>query len=164
MGDEGGGYAIGVGALRAVVRADDGREAATVMRDDVLRALALRDPADLIAWAASASKAEVAGLVPIVVRAAANGDPAARQLVDQAVRELAAHVAAILERMGPWPAPPPLLLWGGLVGEDGPLREGLVRELALAPVELRRGRIDPTMGAAKLALAAAARRGRTTSG
>ena len=160
LGDEGGGYAIGLGALRAVVRAEDGREAATVMRDDVLRVLAMSDPTELVPWAASASKAEVAGLVPIVVRAAANGDPAASQLVDEAVRELARHVSAILDRMGPWPAPPPLVLWGGLIGEEGPLRAVLVRELTPYDVELRDGQIDPAMGAARLALAALAKRAR----
>jgi N-acetylglucosamine kinase-like BadF-type ATPase len=160
LGDEGGGFAIGLGAVRAVVRAEDGREGATVMRDGVLRALALSDPTELVPWAASASKAEVAGLVPIVVRAAANGDPAASQLMDEAVRELARHVGAILDRMGPWPAPPPLVLWGGLIGEEGPLRAGLVRELGPHDVELRAGQIDPTMGAARLALAALAKRAR----
>jgi glucosamine kinase len=84
-------YAIGLGAVRAVVRAEDGREGATVMRDGVLRVLALADPVELIPWAASAGKAEVAGLVPIVVRAASNGDPAASQLMDEATRELTAR-------------------------------------------------------------------------
>ena len=154
LGDEGAGYAIGLGALRAVARAEDGREGATVMRDDVLRALALREPTDLIAWAASASKAEVAALVPIVVRAAATGDSAAQQILDEAARELARHVTALLDRLGPWRAPPPLLLWGGLIGEDGPLRERLSSELGPYDVELRGGAIDATMGAARLALRA----------
>ena len=157
LGDEGGGYTIGLGALRAVVRADDGREPATLMKDDVLRALALSEPADLVPWAAAAGKAEIAGLVPIVVRAARNGDPAACHLLDEAVRELTKHVTAILERLGPWREPPPLLLWGGLIGEDGPLRESLIRELSPLPVELRDGPIDPTLGAASLALEALAR-------
>jgi N-acetylglucosamine kinase-like BadF-type ATPase len=156
LGDEGGGYGIGLGALRAVVRAEDGREGATIMRDDVLRALALDDPSDLVPWVGSASKAEVASLVPIVARAAANGDPAASHLLDEAVRELAKHVRAILERMGPWPAPPPLLLWGGLLADGGPLREALGRELAPYPVELRSAPIDPAVGAARLALHALA--------
>lgn len=159
LGDEGGGFAIGLGAVRSVVRAEDGRESATVMRDDVLRALGLDDPKDLIPWAASATKAEVAGLVPVVVRAAASGDPAARHLMDQAVRELAKHVTAVLERMGPWPSPPPLLLWGGLIGENGPLRERLSRVLGPLPVEVRSDSIDPTMGAARLALQALGRDG-----
>lgn len=159
LGDEGGGYAIGLGAVRGVVRAEDGREGATVMRDDVLRALALDDPTELVPWAASATKAEVAGLVPIVLRAAASGDPAARHLVDEAVRELATHVTAILERLGPWPSPPPLLLWGGLIDERGPLRERLSRELRSIPVDLRSDAIDPTMGAARLALQALGREG-----
>jgi len=160
LGDEGGGYAIGLGALRSVVRAEDGREPATLMRDEVFLALAVGDPTDLIPWAAGASKAEVAGLVPSVVRAAARGDPAASELLDGAVRELVRHVAAILERLGPWPAPPPLFLWGGLIGEGGPLRERLVRELAPYDVELHPGQIDPAMGAAKLALGAIGEGGR----
>jgi N-acetylglucosamine kinase-like BadF-type ATPase len=157
LGDEGGGYAIGLGALRAVVRAEDGRGGATVMRGDVLRALALSEPAELVPWTAGASKAEVAGLVPIIVRAAANGDPAACQLIDEAVRELTKHVRAVVERLGPWPSPPPLLLWGGLIGQEGPLRERLAREIASLPVGLREDPIDPTLGAAQLALEALAR-------
>jgi len=164
LGDEGSGYALGLGAVRAVVRAEDGREDATVMRDDVLRALALSDPSELIPWAAGASKAEVAGLVPIVVRAAANGDPAASGLIDEAVRELARHVTAVLDRMGPWPAPPPLLLWGGLIGEEGPLHGRLEAELTPFDVELRRGRIDPPMGAASLALGSLRRSGSAGDG
>jgi glucosamine kinase len=160
LGDEGGGFTIGLGAVRAVVRAEDGREPATVMRDDVLRALALDDPRHLVPWAASATKAEVAGLVPIVVRAAANGDTAARRLMDEAARELAKHVTAVLERLGPWPAPPPLLLWGGLIGQGGPLRVSVSRQLGGVPAELRSDAIDPAMGAARLALQALERDGR----
>jgi len=159
LGDEGGGYAIGLAALRAVVRAEDGREPATGMRDEVLRALALAEPVELIPWVAAASKAEVAGLVPIVVQAAARGDAAAERVLDEATRELVRHVAAVLEGRGPWPAAPGLFLWGGLIDEEGPVRERLVRALAPCAVTVRRGRIDPTMGAAKLALRASVGRG-----
>jgi hypothetical protein len=101
------------------------------------------EPAELVPWAASASKAEVAGLVPIVVRAAANGDPAASQLMDEAVRELTKHVTAIVERMGPWPSPPrsaPL----GRADRAGRAPAGEPRPRELPPdVELR-GRIRST--------------------
>ncbi|HET9947436.1 MAG TPA: BadF/BadG/BcrA/BcrD ATPase family protein [Longimicrobiales bacterium] len=153
LGDEGSGYALGLGALRAVARAEDGREGPTLLRDLVLRALRLSDPADLIPWAGAARKADVAALVPVVLEAEERGDAAARALVARAVADLAEHVTAILARLGPWSAPPPLHLWGGLIGEGGPLRERLFRALTALPVQLQEGRIDPEMGAAALALA-----------
>lgn len=158
LGDEGSGYAIGLGALRAVVRAEDGRAGATAMRAGVLRELELESPAALTPWAATASKADVARLVPVVTRAADGGDPAAADLIARAVAGLEAHVVAVLRRVGPAPEDPELVLWGGLIGERGPLRTRLCDRLVSHPVVLRSGDPDPALGAAALALAALPKR------
>lgn len=154
LGDEGSGYAIGLGALSAVVRAEDGRSEPTALREDVLAALGLARPEELIPWAPSASKSDVAALVPVVVRSAEEGDHAARALLSEAVRELEAHIRAIVERTGPWGAKPALVLTGGLVGPGGPLRAELTERLASYPVDVRPGEVDAARGAALLALAA----------
>ncbi|HSH75109.1 MAG TPA: BadF/BadG/BcrA/BcrD ATPase family protein, partial [Longimicrobiales bacterium] len=71
LGDEGSAFALGMGALRAVARAEDGRAAATTLREGVLGTLGIEAAGALIAWAAGASKAEVAALAAVVTRAAA---------------------------------------------------------------------------------------------
>jgi N-acetylglucosamine kinase-like BadF-type ATPase len=140
--------------MRAAVRAEDGRAAPTRLLAYVMRELALDDPTELIPWAAAASKAEYAALVPVVARAAGEGDGAARAILDQAVSDLEVHVSAILARSGPWPSPPGLLLYGGLVAPEGTLRGALLVRLKSHPVEVRPGEIDAVAGAAMLAVAA----------
>jgi glucosamine kinase len=154
LGDEGSGYAIGLAAVRAAVRAEDGRSAPTRLLGEALGELGLEDPTELIPWAASASKAEYASLVPLVARLAQEGDPVARGILDDAVADLDAHVAAILTRSGPWPSRPELLLYGGLVAPGGTLREALLERLGSRPVDVRPGEVDAAVGAALLALSA----------
>lgn len=152
IGDEGSGYAIGLGALREVARAEDGRSEPTAMRAAVLDTLGLSDPEALIPWAGSATKAEMASLVPMVVEVAAEGDPAANALLDEAVAELLSHIAAILGRSGPGRGPARLALWGGMIGHGGSLRSRLLEALASQPVEPAEDEPDAAMGAALLAL------------
>jgi glucosamine kinase len=155
LGDEGSGYAVGLAAMRAAVRAQDGRDAPTRLLPYVLSELGLDDPTELIPWAAAASKAEYAALVPLVARAAEEGDETARAILDQAVAELEAHARAIVARSGPWAsARPRLLLYGGLVAPGGTLRAALLERLETHPVEVLPGECDAAAGAAMLAVAA----------
>lgn len=153
LGDEGSGYAIGLAALRAVARATDGRGPSTSLVDAVMERVGAETPRKLIPWAAGAAKGDVAALVPLVSVAASAGDAVAAEILERAVSDLSAHLAAAVERAGPWPEPPELALWGGLLGEGGPLREAVVREAGSYPVRLSDRPVDPAMGAAKLALA-----------
>lgn len=155
LGDEGSGFAIGTAALRAVARAADGRGPGTLLVDAVLEGLALDRVDTLVPWAAKASKGDVAGLVPLVARAAAEGDAVAAGLLGEAVPALCDHLRAVLERAGPWPRPPELVLWGGLLSPGGALHEAMVEAVGAFPVRLRCGDIDPALGAARLARASA---------
>ena len=152
LGDEGSGFRIGLDALHAVVRADDGRDPPTVLREAVLEALGLERARPLVGWIASASKAEVAALVPLVVRAAADGDEAARSILARAVDELVSHVGTVHRRAGPWPEPPDLALSGGLIFTRGPLRGPLVEALDGIALRLLDRDLDPPRGAARIAL------------
>ena len=151
LGDEGSGYAIGLKALRAVVRAEDKRTDPTSLRDGVLKALGLPACGDLVPWVAAAAKGEVAALVPVVVRSAEAGDRTAREILEDAAAQLDAHVAALLRLTGPWDAAPGLLLSGGLIAPEGPLRASLERRLAARPVAVRPDEVDAAVGAAMLA-------------
>ena len=151
LGDEGSGYAIGLKALRAIARAEDERIAPTTLTGEILGALHLDASVELIPWVASATKAEVAALVPIVARCAEAGDAAAREILEDAIAHLEAHVTALLHRTGPWTSRPGLLLSGGVIAPGGSLRSALVGRLAAHPVDVRHDEVDAAIGAAMLA-------------
>ncbi len=153
LGDEGSGFAIGLAALRAILHASDGRGARTSLTASVVGTLGLERPEALVAWCAAATKGDVAALVPVVVEAAEGGDMAARAILDAAVEDLSAHVAAAVERTGPWEESPVLVLWGGLLQPGGPLRSALEAAAAEHSCELDSRTVDPALGAAWLALA-----------
>ena len=152
IGDEGSGYAIGVAALQHVLRARDGRDPPTRMTEHVLEQCGVGDAAHLVEWIGSASKGEVAALVPIVAEAAARLDSAAVSILESAVAELESHVSSVLERTGPWEAPAPLVVWGGLLAEGGALRSATLQALERYPVSVSDVELDPPHGAATLAL------------
>jgi glucosamine kinase len=153
LGDEGSGHAIGIAALRAVARAADGRGRSTVLQSMILEHLALDGPDALIGWTGKATKREMAALVPLVSRAAAEGDPVAADILGTAVADLLEHLSTVLERAGPWPESPELVLWGGLLRGGGPLRTSVAEAASAYPVRLAAREVDPAMGAAKMALA-----------
>lgn len=153
LGDEGSGYWLGLQGLRTVARASDGREGATILSATILEALHLPDPQSLIPWTASAGKGEVAALAPLILEAAAQGDPGAGAILEEALEEIRLHLREVASRWAPWGIPIPLALVGGLVEEGGALRDslrGLVEEVG---GELCPHPVIPVRGAAHLALA-----------
>jgi len=154
LGDEGSGYALGSEGLRGIAHAEDGRGPATALRGGALEALGVEAVVDLIHWADTATKAQVASLAPLVVDAADAGDAVAERIVTAAVHALVVHVTAAFAAVGPDSGPPPeLVLWGGLIAEGGPLRARLLDELAATGRTVSDRSLDPPLGAARLALA-----------
>ena len=139
--------------MRCLAWAEDGRAPRTSMSETVLDFCGVDSVEDLITWREAASKAQVAAVAPLVVDAAARGDAAANETLAVAVRSLVAHVEASLEAAGPWDGPAPLVLWGGLLDAEGPLREQVTMALGHLDVRLEHHELDPAMGAARLALA-----------
>lgn len=160
LGDEGSGYGIGLDGLRGVVRASDGREPHTSLTRALLAATRAGAPRDLVAWAAGATKGEVAALSVVVAREARAGDTVAARVIHRALAAIRDHLAAALEGVvrggggvegvsAPRGVAPPeetagrartlgregssvVALVGGLVGENGALREaveGIAAEL-----------------------------------
>ena len=152
VGDEGSGYAIGLAALRRVLRADDGREPPTRLTEPVLERCGVSDPTKLVTWFAGATKGEVAAIAPLVADAAARLDTGATSIIEGAVQDLEQHVAAAIKRTEPWSGRAPLVLWGGLLAAGGPLRTPMLQALESLPVEVRDVELDPPSGAARLAL------------
>ncbi|MAF12516.1 hypothetical protein CMK11_18880 [Candidatus Poribacteria bacterium] len=131
LDDAGSGYAIGLAALRAVVRQADGRADRTPLADTVLPALGV-DIEGLVPWAATASKADIAALAPAALAASANGDAAAVSIVASAARDLAALVAAVGAKLG-LASQPVVVLSGSLLE----CNESFRRQVASAVLEWR---------------------------
>jgi glucosamine kinase len=98
-GDEGGGAWIGLGAVRLMLRAGDGRAPHTHLTD-AIRAVLAEGHADPMTWAVGARPADFAGLVPLVVSMAANGDGQARGLLARAGAELDGLLATLRDADG----------------------------------------------------------------
>ncbi len=152
LGDEGSGYGIGMGALRALVRGEDGRGVPTDLRDPVLKLLGLDGPADLIKWMATARKADVASLVPLIFEVAEAGDQATTTVIEKAVDDLVGHVRTLIRRLEPWPATPEVALAGGLLKEGRPLRGRVIRAIEALPCQVRDRTPDGATGACSLAM------------
>ncbi len=153
LGDEGSGYALGSAAMRAAVRAHDGRGPRTSLLDAVLAHIGVQAPEQLVAWTATASKGDIAALAPVVVDAAEMGDKVASELVDDAARELALHVAALQTRLAPWQERPILALAGGLLAPGRPMRDRVIEAVQRLdePPEILDREVDAASGAAAMA-------------
>ncbi len=127
IGDEGSGYDVGIGALRAAMAAYDGRAGATLLLRLILRRWRLPDVAALIDYVYSdrCAKSEIASIAEDVFSAAEQQDKVAAALIDNAAKQLAAHLTALLHRG--LSAPFSLALGGSLL-----LRQPALRETTLA--------------------------------
>ncbi len=153
FGDEGSAFAIGRDALAAVARAHDGRGPATALTNAVLRHTRCSAPEALIAWADRAGKAGIGALAPLVLQTSQDGVAAA--ILDRAADLLLDHVRALMDRIGPWPAPPGLAFAGGVLSPGSPLRQALLRQLdarplAVTPIDVA---VDAARGALRLSAA-----------
>jgi glucosamine kinase len=119
VGDEGSGYAIGVAGLRAALKAGDGRGPGTELGLELAGALGLNDLDEVPSWTAAAEKSEIGRLAPVVIAVAGRGDHVADAILDDAAAELRSHVGALVERLGPWASPVPVVFHGGLFQEPG---------------------------------------------
>jgi N-acetylglucosamine kinase-like BadF-type ATPase len=158
LGDEGSGYAIAVAALQAVVRAADRRSPPTVLTEWLLRELDARSPSDLIPvldmhGPDRADSHRLAALTPIVLRAAAEGDPTARAIRAQAAKELADLVLDLARNLNMAPGHYALAVAGGLLIHDGPLRQAMSDRLEAAQYAPQRLAVvpEPVRGALLLA-------------
>jgi N-acetylglucosamine kinase-like BadF-type ATPase len=156
MGDEGSAFDLARQALRAATQFADGRGPTTTLLADILADWGLATPAELVgrAYRSGLTHTDIAGLAPVVVRAAEHGDTVAVKLVQSAATDLARAVAAVSRALDLDAAAFPLALTGGLLLGAEFLRKRLLEELEAlgcecAPVELVP---QPALGAVRLAV------------
>jgi N-acetylglucosamine kinase-like BadF-type ATPase len=151
FGDEGSGYALARSALAAVARASDGRGPGTSLTNALTQAATLETADALLRWARGAPRTAVAGLAAAVQQTALDGDPVARRLVEDAARDLVAHVGPLRSHF-PAGGPVPMAIAGGLVCAGTPMRQAVTRNLRRdQSLTLRDDLVEPPLGALQLA-------------
>jgi N-acetylglucosamine kinase-like BadF-type ATPase len=152
-GDWGGGYDVGLAALSAAVRSEDGRGPRTALERAVPEHFGLATPGELVEaiHLGSVAQRRIIELPPLVFDAAA-ADPVAAAILDRLAAEVLALVHASIERLELGGAAVEVLLGGGMFRTgDGRLLGAI--EAGLGPeVELRVAASEPIVGAALLGL------------
>ncbi|HXA08837.1 MAG TPA: N-acetylmuramic acid 6-phosphate etherase [Chthoniobacterales bacterium] len=153
LGDAGGGYDLSLEMLRFVLRDYDLHRRGSELAQEVLRALGLNDLNELVRWAQTAGKMEIATLAPLVFAAGAAGHKEVNDILCAGARVLAEYTCAVADRLE-FRAPPVALL-GGLFRGHSIYVSAYRRELAeLSPVANVLVAEKPSaLGAAWLALA-----------
>lgn len=165
LGDEGSGYDIGLRALRAVVRASEGRAPETSLTGLLATAWRLSRPRDLVerVYRRGSARQRIAALARVVAAAAREGDAVAREILRQAGQELGELAGAVVVKLDLRGVGCPVALVGGVAGAGGGLQEaftGTVRGID-ATCRVVPSRFTPLVGALLLALEQA---GGTVSG
>lgn len=102
LADEGSGYSMGLKALRAIMKAYDGRGPYTLLTDIILGHLGLESIDHLIMWTYQKpfSKDRIGDLSKQVCDAAENGDQVSQQILAEEAKEAVRSVSAVVEKLG----------------------------------------------------------------
>src|SRR6202521_16006 len=151
LGDAGGGYFLSVQALRLILREYDLHRGEAQFTASILRALSLNSRDELVRWAQTADKMEIATLSPIVFEAARNGDPNVIRIIEEGAEVLTEYVEAVVSRLGL--LAPKVILLGGLFQRDSLYVAAFRRKLKKNLSDARVGMSEqsPEFGAAWLA-------------
>ncbi|MBX9724125.1 MAG: hypothetical protein K2X81_22145 [Candidatus Obscuribacterales bacterium] len=101
LADEGGSYWFGLSAMKAAVRAADGRSKETVLRQLVIERLELVTMNDIMhrLHVTGMSRLEIASLCPLLINAAKEGDEIATQIVAEGMSLLAECLETVAQRL-----------------------------------------------------------------
>jgi len=151
LGDTGGGYFLVIQALRLILREHDLHRGDVQLSAKILQALALNSLDDLVRWAQSADKMEVAALVPVVFEAAAAGDARVMEILEEGAQVLCEYTEAVAARLHL--LAPKVALIGGLFHRDSIYNHAFRRRLKknLPDARVVTTEQAPELGAAWLA-------------
>jgi len=151
LGDVGGGYYLSLQALRLILREYDLQRGEVQFTTKILRALSLNNLDELVRWAQTADKMEVAMLAPVVFEAAASGDSRVMEIIEEGARVLCEYTEAVATRLHV--LAPKVVLLGGLFQRDSIYNHAFRRRLkkALPDARVANSERAPEFGAAWLA-------------
>ena len=119
LGDKGSGYEIGLRAVKASVHYYDRDGDWPILGARVLRALMLNEPNELISWAQTATKTDVAALAIEVFGAAEENDKIANDILEAAANSLAKDGSACASRLAKAGSPVQFILAGSVLIKQG---------------------------------------------
>ena len=151
LGDTGGGYYLSIQALRLILREYDLRRSELEFGAKILQALNLNNLDELVRWAQTADKMEIAMLAPVVFEAAANGDARAVEIIEEGARCLCDYVDVVAQRLHL--LAPKVILIGGLFHRDSIYTHAFRRRVKknLPDARVATSERSPELGAAWLA-------------
>jgi N-acetylmuramic acid 6-phosphate etherase len=151
LGDTGGGYFLCIEALRLILREYDLHRGEIQFTAKILHALSLNNLDELVRWAQTADKMEIAMLTPVVFEAAAGGDARVNEIVEEGARVLCEYTEAVASRLHL--LAPKVALMGGLFHRDSIYTHAFRRRLKknLPDARVTVAERPPELGAAWLA-------------
>jgi N-acetylmuramic acid 6-phosphate etherase len=151
LGDAGGGYFLSIQALRLILREYDLRRGEVQFTAKILHALSLNNLDELVRWAQTADKMEIALLTPVVFEAAASGDARVMEIIESGAQVLSEYTEAVGSRLHL--LAPKVVLMGGLFHRDSIYTHAFRRRLKKNLPDARVGTAErsPELGAAWLA-------------
>ena len=151
LGDTGGGYFISIRALRLILREYDLHRGEVQLTAKILQARSLNNLDELVRWAQTADKMEIATLAPVVFEAAANGDARVLEIIEEGSLVLCEYTEAVAARLHV--LAPKVMLLGGLFHRDSIYTHAFRRRLKknLPDARVATAERPPELGAAWLA-------------
>ncbi|HEY4271810.1 MAG TPA: N-acetylmuramic acid 6-phosphate etherase [Candidatus Udaeobacter sp.] len=151
LGDTGGGYFLSIQALRLILREYDLNRAEIDFTAKILHALSLNNLDELVRWAQTADKMEIAMLAPVVFEAAGSGDARVIDIIEEGARVLCEYTEAVADRLHL--LAPKVVLMGGLFFRDSIYAHTFRRRLKknLPDVRVATAERAPELGAAWIA-------------
>jgi N-acetylmuramic acid 6-phosphate etherase len=151
LGDTGGGYFLSVQALRLILREYDLHRAEMQFTAKILHALALNNLDEVVRWAQTADKMEIAMLAPVVFESAAGGDARVMEIIESGAQVLSEYTEAVAARLHL--LAPKVVLLGGLFYRDSIYTHAFRRRLKrnLPDARVATAERPPELGAAWLA-------------
>ena len=151
LGDAGGGYFLVIQALRLILREYDRHRGEAAFTAKILRALSLNNLDELVRWAQTADKMDIAMLASVVFEAAAGGDARVMEIIEEGARVLCEYTEAVASSLHL--LAPKVVLMGGLFHRDSIYTHAFRRRLKknLPDARVATAERPPELGAAWLA-------------
>jgi N-acetylglucosamine kinase-like BadF-type ATPase len=156
-GDWGGGYGLGLEVLWHAMRAEDGRGRDTVLTGYLTSHFGVErvEEVTIGIHKGKIPDDDLIGLAPMLLRAADEGDPVARTVVNRLADEISVMAITAMRRLGLTALATPVVLGGGVITARNPvLMDSILRQLAEAApaAAVRVIDVPPVAGAALLGL------------
>ena len=156
-GDWGGGLGLGLEVLWHAIRAEDGRGPGTLLTGQLTGHFGVErvEEITLGIHKGKIGDDDLIGLAPLLLRAADEGDPVARTVVNRLADEISVMAITAMRRLGLTGRATPVVLGGGVITARNPLlMDGITRQLAEAApwAQIRVIDVPPVVGAALLGL------------